>query len=105
MALKDAADALAKEGDSTEKLRELLEKVEPKIEQVHQLYRQYFSGTERMPPKVQHEQLALQINTLKAMSKPTPSLKFRFEGIHARYLSYKNQWEKKLKAMESSKKR
>lgn len=110
MGLKDAADAIAKEKaeketSGTDRIRALMAQIEPRIEQVHQLYRQYFSGVEKRPPKVMHEQLQQQIVSLKASQKPTPSLKFQADTLIARFTTYQQQWEKLLKQMETSKKR
>ncbi len=110
MGLKDAAESIAKEkaekeSSGTDRIRELLGQIEPKIEQVHQLYRQFFSGVEKRPPKVAHDQLLQLLTSLKAIQKPTPALRFQAETLIARYTSYQTQWDKMLKQQESGKKR
>ena len=104
-----AASELAREADllqasgSTEKLLELLDRVEPLLEQVHVLYSQFFSGVERLPPHERRKQLDQIMNALIAMPKPTQVLKFRFGTLQTRYRTHCEQWEKKLKEIESGK--
>lgn len=88
---------------ASDKLVELLDRVEPLLEQVNVLYAQFFSGMERLPPKERHKQLDQVMTSLTAMSKPTQILQFRFNTLRARYRTYCEQWAKKLKDVESGK--
>jgi len=90
-------------GGPTEKLMELLSRVEPLIEQVHVLYTQYFFGVERQPPLARRHQLDQVMQTLTLMPKATQALQFRFRVAQARYRTYSEQWERKLKELEAGK--
>lgn len=88
-----------------------MDRIEPMIEQVHQLYNMYFTQitqharADTKPPVVQRDQLAAMMQTLSLASKPTPALRFRAEGLRSKYTTYRDQWEKKLKKLEASGKR
>jgi len=103
----DAGGELAREaaiqssGGSTEKLIELLDRVEPLLEQVRVLYAQYFSGVERLPPVERRKQLDQVMGSLSMMSKPTQVLQFRFKAVQSRYTSYCEQWDRKIRELES----
>jgi hypothetical protein len=105
----DAAGDLAREaslqtsGSSTEKLIELLDRVEPLMEQVNILYSQYFTGVERLPPVERRKQLDQIMNSLALISKPTQVLQFRFKSVQSRFQSFCDQWERKLRDLESGK--
>jgi hypothetical protein len=105
----DAAGDLAREaslqtsGSSTEKLIELLDRVEPLMEQVNILYSQYFTGVERLPPVERRKQLGQIMNSLALMSKPTQVLQFRFKSVQSRFQSFCDQWDRKLRDLESGK--
>ncbi len=97
--LRDAS--AYQESGSTEKLAELLERVDPLMEQVHLLYGQFFSGVERLPPIERRKQLDQVVNMLSSMSKPTQVLQFRFKTVQARYRTYCEQWDRKLRELEN----
>jgi hypothetical protein len=90
-------------GGSTEKLVELMDRVEPLLDQVRVLYAQYFSGAERLPPIERRKQLDQVMNALSLMAKPTQVHQFRFKALQARYQSFCEQWERKLRDVESGK--
>ena len=106
---KDASGELVSEasvhstGGSTEKLVELLDRVEPLMEQVHVLYSQFFSGVERVPPLERRKQLDQVMNSISLMGKPTQVLQFRFRTIQTRYRTFCEQWERRLRDLESGK--
>jgi hypothetical protein len=70
------------------------------LEQVHQLYLQYFSGLERRPPNEKHAQLEKRLKTLQSSNQPE-HLKFRLNTLKTQYASYRDLWERKLKEKET----
>ena len=95
--------ALFESSGVTEKLVELLDRVEPLLEQVNVLYAQFFAGVERSPPQERHKMLEQIMSSLTAMAKPTQILQFRFNTTRARYRTYCEQWSKKMKNLEAGK--
>jgi hypothetical protein len=93
------------ESGSTEKLHELLERVEPLIGQVHQLYNQYFTGVERAPPSERRKQLDQAMHMLNLLPKPTQALRFKCSTLHTRYMSFVEQWDRRTRVAEAGRKR
>ncbi len=86
-------------------LREMLAKARVSIDQLDHLYAQYFSGYEKRPPNNQRSKLEQLMKTAEKHPKPTPSLKFQYNTIYSRYITYRDRWDKKCKEMESGKPR
>ena len=93
------------ESGSSEKLHELLERVEPLIGQVHQLYNQYFTGVERAPPIERRKQLDQAMQMLNLLPKPTPTLRFKCSTLQTRYMSFVEQWDRRTRVAEAGKRR
>ncbi len=87
---------------SNEKLVELIQRAEPMIEQLNNLYNMYFAGAEKRPPIERRSQLDQLMATLQLMSKPTPALQFRFSTLQSQYITHRDRWEKLLKQHEKS---
>ncbi|MEN9724144.1 MAG: hypothetical protein RJB38_2130 [Pseudomonadota bacterium] len=104
-----AAGDLAREAASlqssglSEKFVQLLDRIEPLLEQVHLLYGQYFGGVERLPPIERRKHLDQTMHSLSLMPKPTPALQFRFNTVQSRFRSYTEQWDRRLRELESGK--
>ncbi len=94
---------IASQSGATEKLLELMDRVEPLMEQVHQLYSQFFNGVERLPPLERRKQLEQVMNTISMMAKPTQALRFRFRTVQTRFTSFCEQWDRKIRDLESGK--
>ena len=88
---------------SSDKLHELLERIEPLLEQVHQLYNQFFSGIEKRPPLERRKQLDQTMEMILLMNKPTASLQFKCTTIRTRYVSFAEQWDRRIRQLESVK--
>ncbi|OFZ18693.1 MAG: hypothetical protein A2X94_14395 [Bdellovibrionales bacterium GWB1_55_8] len=87
----------------TGKIEELLGRVEPLIDQLNSLYQMFASGIEKRPPVERRKHLEQTMQTLSLMAKPSASLLFRFNAIHARYVAHRDRWDKTLRAMEAGK--
>jgi len=84
----------------SERLFQIIAKIEPLVEQVNQLYNMYFSGVERRPPLEQRKNLDQMVETIRAMPKPTTAAQFRFNTIYSLYKTYLDRWERLLKQKE-----
>jgi hypothetical protein len=90
-------------GVSSEKVDELILRAEPMIDQIQGLYNQYLSGIEKHPPNERRKQLEQLMYTLQLVSKPTAGLQFRYQTLNAKYVSYRERWDKVLKDLEDGK--
>jgi hypothetical protein len=97
--LSDVEDI--KSTGATDKLHELLERIEPLMEQVHQLYNQYFSGLEKRPPLERRKQLDQAMEMIALLPKSTSSLQFKCSTVRTRYMSFAEQWDRKIRQLES----
>lgn len=91
------------ESASTEKLRELLDRAGPMIDQLNNLYNQYIAGALQTPPLERRNQLDSIISTVTVMAKPTKALRFKFNTIQGKYIIYRDRWDKRMKDLESGK--
>jgi hypothetical protein len=87
-------------GDTTEKLLELLERMEPMVEQLNNLYTMYLQGVDRLPPIERRKQLDQVALTIHMMPKPTPALMFRANNALNHYNTNKERWDRMLKQKE-----
>lgn len=85
------------------RILELMDRIEPLLEQVNMLYLQYVRGTEKRPPLERRKQLDQIMNTITLMGKPTQAIQFRYNSIHSTYVSYRDKWERMLKDLENGK--
>jgi len=85
------------------KLDELLQRAEPLIEQLNNLYAIYFAGVEKLPPNERRQQLEALMSQLSVMHKPNPTYRFRVDTLVTRFVTYKDRWDKLLKDLESGK--
>jgi len=88
---------------SSEQLEEFLERIEPLIDQVDNLYNQYIHGYEKHPPLERRKLLDQLISTVSLMGKGGSTLQFRYNTLHARYISHRDKWEKWMRNLESGK--
>ena len=89
--------------EGSEKVIELLKRAEPMIEQLNHLYNMFLSGAEKLPPNEKRKQLDQIMAALITMPKPTPALKFRYQGIQSQYQTYSDRWDRLLKNLEGGK--
>lgn len=89
-------------GDS-DQLRGLLDQTELLIEQVSNLYGQYFAGLERLPPVEKRRLLERQVATIQASGTSIPALKFRVSSVLAKFQTQKDRWDRTMKDLEAGK--
>ncbi|MEK6579110.1 MAG: hypothetical protein AABZ55_07775 [Bdellovibrionota bacterium] len=92
-----------KSGDVAEKLDEAIRRAEILTEQVNNLYLQYFSGAQKLPPEEKRKQLEQLMYSISTIHKPTAALLFRHSNLHTNYNNHKDRWDKTLKDIETGK--
>ncbi|MCM0604956.1 MAG: hypothetical protein KA715_02595 [Xanthomonadaceae bacterium] len=88
---------------SSEKYEDQLERAEPMIQQLNNLYNQFISGAERQPPIERRKQLDQLMVGLQLASKPTPAVNFRFQTLWTQYKTNADRWDKLMLDLESGK--
>lgn len=77
----------------------IVERCERSLRELGILYDQYFAGTLRRPPVQEEEALAKAIERLRT-GRLSASLRYRAEGLHQRFQSYRRMWSRVLREME-----
>ena len=93
------------QGESSEKLNELIQRAETLIEQLNNLYGMFIARVEKIPPIVKRKQLGELMLTLQMTPKINPASLFKYNSVQAKYLAYCERWDRQVKGMESSKSR
>jgi len=88
---------------SSDGVLEQMRLIDLMIDQVQNLYQMFFAGVERLPPKEKQAQIEKSIANLQGNLSQTPATKFRFNTLQARYVSYKERWDKAMHGIESGK--
>jgi len=94
---------VAKGASSNEKLQQLIDQATPLIEQLNNLYNQFFAGAERTPPIERRKQLDQTMASIMLSSKPTPQIQFRCQTLNQAYISARDRWDRMMKDWESGK--
>jgi len=89
------------DGEGAPNLEDLLERAEPLIEQVHQLYNQYFSGVEKRAPMERRKQLDQLMLSIQMIQKGMATARFKASTLHSKYRSFAEQWDRRLRQKES----
>ncbi len=103
MASKRAGLAHVPTAVGDQKLLQLLDQATPMIEQLNNLYNQFFAGTERVPPIERRKQLDQTMATIMMTPKITAPLQFRAQTLNSSYISARDRWDRMLKDLESGK--
>ena len=83
----------------------LLERGEPMIDQLNNLYNQFMAGVERAPPIAQRKQLDELFNSISQLPKNTPALRFRYDNVYSKYRTFRDRWDKLMRDLEDGKAR
>ena len=69
-----------------------------KIDELHQEYNKFFMGLEKVPPAQQRQNLERLHNKLKTevAKQNNGALKFQFQSVSARFMTYRNLWDKQM---------
>ena len=83
------------------KLHELMDRAGPAIEQLNNLYNQYFAGAERRPPLERRQQLDQLMEMIRMLGKPTQAIRFKCNSLQSHYVSNRDRWDRLLKEQEA----
>lgn len=78
-----------------------MDMVEPMLEQLNNLYNQYVNGVEGHPPVLKRQQIDQLMFTLHMSPKHTQGLRYRADTIYARFVAYRNRWDRLLRDIEA----
>lgn len=92
------------EANPDEKFIKFFEQVEPLLEQLNNLYRNYVNGVESRPPIERRKRLDEMMSVLQLLPKSTAKMRFDFQMLFARYQTQKVLWDKMLRRLEVGKK-
>ena len=80
-----------REPDGTD-LRTTLDELEEAIEALRLAYEKYFSGIERVPPGKQRDKVERMLRTVETRGVTNTVIRFRLNGLRARFVTYKHYW-------------
>ncbi len=85
------ATKVQREAPSSE-LRASLDELEVSIEALRLAYEKYFGGIERVPPSKLRAQLDKAMRNVEMRGVTNTILRFRLNGLKARFVTYKHYW-------------
>ena len=110
---REREDRLEREGAEKEKdrlrdaegdrLRAGFAEVEKLLDELNAKYNQFVTGVEMKPPIEKRAKLDRLVADMSRSPKPTQSLMFRWGSLQASYTTYKERWDRQVKAVESGK--
>ncbi len=71
-----------------------------KVEQMRQLFDQYFAGVIKQQPSKDYAELQKYFRSFKSADFKTTASRFLFQTLQQRYIQYKSHWDKTLKQIE-----
>lgn len=86
---------------SSDTLDEDLRILDKKLQQLKLDYDQYFLGSRPREPVMARQEIQKQVNVLQQTPMQNTALRFRFNSICSRFMSYKRQWEQVLRQIEA----
>lgn len=86
-----------------QQIDELIQKIEPLIEQVNNLYQMFISGIERLPPNEKRKQLEALLHQLQNIPKPNQTYHFRVSTLNAHLSTLRDRWDRLIRDLESGK--
>lgn len=84
----------------TADLRTALDELETGIEALRLAYEKYFSGIERVPPSKQRSKLEKLMRGVETRGVTNTVIRFRLNGLRARFITYKHYWTRMENQME-----
>lgn len=84
----------------TADLRTALDELETGIEALRLAYEKYFSGIERVPPSKQRTKLEKLMRGVETRGVTNTVIRFRLNGLRARFITYKHYWTRMENQME-----
>jgi hypothetical protein len=91
---------LARKAPRSKATVEQLDKLEENIELLKVAYDRYFNGVDRVPPARDHDSLKRSLHVLMRNQLPSTVLRFRFQNLRARLITYEQYWTRILIQIE-----
>jgi hypothetical protein len=88
---------------SVDPLDASMSRIESMIEKVQNLYQQYLLGVEKSLPQVMRKQLEDQMKILALQPKISRASQFKYQNLSAKFVIYRERWDKILKDLETGK--
>ncbi|MBW2731061.1 MAG: hypothetical protein JRH20_01640 [Deltaproteobacteria bacterium] len=82
-------------------LRARVMEFEVKLKQLKLAYEQYFLGMEKREPQQAQQEVARMMRTLDQQYISNTALSYRYKGLVARFNTYRNYWNRTLRAIEA----
>ncbi len=87
----------------SKRIRILMRRAEPMIDQLDSSYRQYVLGVDDIPPNERRLALDQLMTSILYAPKTTTEVKFKFEVLHQRYITFRDRWDRMIKDLEAGK--
>ncbi len=81
-------------------VKQELDRIERKIEELKKKYDMFFQGLLRAEPLNERRELEMRIRKMGQRTIPNTSDQFRFNTLQARFYSYQNLWNRIISAIE-----
>lgn len=96
-------ERVLKDDTGSKRVRILMRRAEPMIDQLDATYRQYVLGVEDRQPIERRLHLEQTIAAIMYAPKTTTEVKFRFDVLYTRFITFRERWDKMIKDLESGK--
>jgi hypothetical protein len=83
-----------------EPIEEDLARLEKALRQLQIDWEKFFGGVERRPPTDQRSRVEAMLRKYASAEIRNSTLRFRYQGLQARYNTFNELWNKKLRALE-----
>lgn len=89
--------------DERHKIAQELDEIQQELKEIEVLYEQYFVGLERREPHNRRKTLSRRLRHFTNRRIVWTDLKFRYQGIASRFMSYSQYWDRILRLMDEGK--
>jgi hypothetical protein len=79
---------------------EALDDLEEEIELLKVAFERYFNGVDRVPPTREHDTVKLHIRNAERQRSASTLIRFRMQGLKARFITYEHYWTRILRQIE-----
>lgn len=101
--LSDRSNPKIEKAGLADKFDDLIQRADPMIEQLNNLYKMFAAGVETLPPHERRKQLDQLMLSLQMMGKSGPTALFKFNSIQSKYQAHCEKWDRTLRDIESGK--
>jgi len=89
--------------DERRRIAQELDEIQQELKELEILYEQYFAGLELREPHNRRKTLAKRLRHFTNRRIVWTDLKFRYQGIASRFMSYGQYWDRILRLMDEGK--